>query len=183
MFSDVPTSYWAYGAISNLSSLGYISGYPDGSFKPGNAISRAEFVSIIDRAMKLPAYKPATPNFSDVSTSAWFYGSVERAVYAGIIKGYGNSVFGPNDPITREDLAIILVNALGKQGEAGASISVKTSFTDDHLISSWARGDVVVAAEYGLLKGYPDSSVEPLGNVTRAEACAMVWNYLGLDNQ
>lgn|GEM_PF-1553757 len=182
-FSDVPVSGWVYNAVSNLSTLGYITGYPDGSFKPGNTITRAEFVSIIDRILKLPAYNPATPDFSDVSTSDWFYASVENAVYAGIVKGYGSSAFKPDDPITREDLAVILVNALGKQGEAGTNMSIKAGFTDDASISSWARGYVAVAVKYGLLKGYPDGSFRPLGNATRAEACAMVWNYLGLNNQ
>ena len=182
-FSDVPVSDWAYDAVSNLGSQGYITGYPDGSFKPGNTITRAEFVSIIDRILKLPAYNPAAPDFSDVSTSDWFYASVENAVYAGIVKGYGNSAFKPNDPVTREELANILVNALGKQDEAGASMGAKTGFKDDARISSWARGFVVVAVKYGLLKGYPDGSFRPLGNATRAETCAMVWNYLGLNNQ
>src|SRR5208337_151700 len=106
-----------------------------------------------------------------------------NTVYAGIVKGDGNGAFKPDDPITREAVAVILVNALGKQGEAGASMSIKTGFTDDAQISSWARGDVVVAVKYGLLKGYPDGSFSPLGKATRAEACAMLWNYLGLKNQ
>jgi kumamolisin len=180
-FSDVQVSGWVYDAVSNLSRLGYITGYPDGTFKPSGTITRAEFVSMIDRTLKLPAYNPAAPDFSDVSTSDWFYASVENAVYAGDVKGYGNSAFKPDDPITREELANILVNALGKQGEARASMSVRTGFKDDARISSWARGSVAVAVKYGLFKGYPDGSFRPLGDATRAEACAMVWNYLGLN--
>ena len=95
---------------------------------------------MIDRILKLPAYNPAAPDFSDVSTGDWFYASVENAVYAGIVKGYGNSAFKPDDPITREEMANILVNVLGKQDEAGASMDVKTGFKDDARISSWAQG-------------------------------------------
>ena len=182
VFSDVPASNWAYDAVSSLSGQGYVNGYPDGTFKPEGAITRAEFVSIMDRILKLPAYNPPASDFKDVSSDSWFYGSVENAVYAGIVKGYDNGLFKPNAPITREELADILVNALGKQDEAGASASARTGFTDDARISSWARGDVVVAVKYGLLKGYPDGSFRPLGNATRAEACAMAWNYLGLAN-
>ena len=182
-FSDLPVSGWVYNAVSNLARLGYITGYPDGSFKPGNTITRAEFVSIIDKILNLPAYNPAVPDFSDVSTGDWFYASVEKAVYAGIIKGYGNSTFKPDDPITREDMAVILVNALGKQEEAAASRGVNAGFKDDARISSWARGYVAVAVNDGLLKGYPDGNFSPLGNATRAEACAMIWNYLRLNNQ
>ena len=138
---------------------------------------------MIDRILELPAYNPSAPDFSDISASDWFYASVENAVYAGIVKGYDNSAFKPDDPVTREEMANILVNVLGKQDEAGASMNVKTGFKDDARISSWARGFVVVAVKYGLLKGYPDGSFRPLGDATRAEACAVVWNYLSLNNR
>ena len=121
-FTDVPTSFWAYGDIESLSGLGYISGYPDGSFKPGNTITRAEFVSILAKVLKLATYNPAAPDFSDVAQGDWFYGSVEEAVYAGIVKGYG-STFKPDDPITREEMAVILVNALNEQDQAKSSMN------------------------------------------------------------
>jgi hypothetical protein len=179
-FSDVSSSYWAYAAISNLISLDYITGYPDGSFKPDGAITRAEFVSILTRALKLQAYSPPASEFSDVSTSDWFYGSVESAVYAGIANGEGDSSFSPGKPVTREEMAVILVNALGKQNEAKTSMGAQTGFADDVSISSWARGFVAVATKYGLLKGYPDNSFRPESDATRAEACAMISSFLGL---
>jgi hypothetical protein len=180
VFSDVSASYWAYGAISSLSSQGLVSGYPDGTFKPGGAITRAELVSIIGKALKLQSYSPAAPDFSDVSSSDWFYGSVESTVYAGIIKGEGNGAFGSNQPITRQELACILANALGKQDEAIVSASQQSNFTDDASISSWARGSVAVVVKYGLLKGYPDGSFKPQGDATRAEACAMITGFLNM---
>ncbi len=178
VFSDIPSSYWAYAAIESLSGLGDVSGYPDGTFKPGSQITRAEFVSILDKAVKLQTYGLSAPGFSDISSSDWFYRSVESAVYAGIVKGYGNDQFAPNKPITREELAVILVNALGKQAEAMANMNAKTDFTDDVSISTWARGFLVVAVQDGLLKGYQDNSFQPQSNATRAEACAMVVNSL-----
>jgi hypothetical protein len=178
-FSDVTASYWAYDAISSLSGLGYITGYPDGSFIPDGAITRAEFISILTRALKLEAYNPPAPGFSDVSPGDWFYGSVESAVYDGIANGEGNSFF-PNKQIAREEMAVILVNALGKQNEAKASMGAQTGFTDDASISSWARGFVVVAVNAGLIKGYPDNTFRPQGDATRAEACAMINSFLGM---
>ena len=177
-FSDVPSSYWAYAAISTLSGQGIVSGYPDGTFRPDNTITRAEFVSVMNKALKLQAYNPATPDFTDASPSDWFYGSVENAVYAGIVKGTGVRIFDPNEAITREQLAAILVNALGQQSEAMANMNSKTGFTDDGSISGWARGFVAVAVRDGLLKGYPDGSFRPQGDATRAEACAMIENFL-----
>jgi len=179
-FSDVSASYWGYAAISSLSSKGIVSGYSDGTFKPGSSITRAEFVSIIGKALKLQTHNPAIPNFSDVTTSDWFYGSVESAVYAGIVQGNGGA-FKPNDPITREELAAILAGALGEQNEATGDLNEMTSFTDDMSISSWARGDVAVAIKDGLLKGYPDGSFRPQGNATRAEASVIINNFLSIN--
>ena len=178
-FNDVSVSCWAYHAIEGLSSLGCISGYTDGSFKPNASITRAEFVSIIDKALKLNAYIPAVPDFSDVAKGDWFCGSVESAVYAGIIKGFGGD-FKPNMPITREEMAVILVNALNEQGPAQANMGATTTFMDAAGISSWARGSVARAVKDGLLKGYPDNSFKPQGNATRAEVCAMIMNFLGM---
>ncbi len=179
-FTDVPASLWAYGDIESLSGLGDISGYPDGSFKPGNTITRAEFVSILSKALKLAAYNPAAPDFSDVAQGDWFYGSVEDAVYAGIVKGH-SSTFKPDDPITREEMAVILVNALNEQDQAKTNMSAKTGFADDAGISAWAKGFVAVAVQDGLIKGYSDdNSFRPKSAATRAEACAMIMNFLNI---
>lgn len=176
-FIDVPASFWAREAIMKMTRLGYVNGYPDGTFKPDNQITRAEFVSILDKLLNLSDYSPLAPDFSDVSSKDWFYQAVENAVYAGIIKGYGRS-FSPDRQVTREEAAVILVNALGKQDEAGASMGEKTSFSDDAGISAWARGFVVVAVKYGLIKGYPDGGFKPQGSATRAEACVVFANFL-----
>ena len=180
-FTDVPDSYWAHDAIYELSSQGYVNGYPDGTFKPGSQIIRAEFVTIMDKVLKLTSYTPQAPMFSDVNPDDWFYQGVDTAVYAGIAKGYGDGTFGSDRPITREEIACVLVQALGETDEAMASMSAKTNFTDDASISSWARGFVVVAVKDGLLKGYPDGSFGPQGTATRAEACAMIANFLNIN--
>ncbi len=177
-FTDVSASYWAIAEINGLSGLSYISGYPDGTFKPDSTITRAEFVSIIAKALKLPPINAAAPCFDDVASGDWFCGSVESAVYVGIIKGYGQS-FNPNQAITREELAAILVNAMGEQDGAKAAMSVQTGFTDDASISGWARGFIAVAVKNGLIRGYPDdNSFRPRNGATRAEACAMIDNFL-----
>jgi hypothetical protein len=180
VFSDVSPSHWAYDVITQMSTAGYVYGYPDGTFKPDNTITRAEFATIIDRVLKLQTYDPVTPDFYDVSPGDWFYASVENSFKAGIVQGYGDGIFGPGRSITREELAAILVRSFGKQDEVAASISESTAFTDDAGISAWARGYIVVAVKYGLLKGYPDGSFQPQGNATRAEACTMISNFLSI---
>jgi len=179
-FSDVTGSYWASDVIALMSTMGYVYGYPDGTFRPNGQITRAEFVTIIDKALKLSAYTPATPGFSDISPGGWYYGSVGSAVYAGITKGYVDNMFRPDGLITRQEIAVILVNALGKAEAAQAMMGTRTSFTDDAGIAAWARGYVAEASQAGLIKGYPDGSFGPGQDATRAEACVVISNLLTL---
>ena len=181
-YSDLPISFWAYDAVSYLSSLGTITGYPNGTFRPDSEITKGEFISILSKALKLPAYHPPSPDFSDVLPTDWYYGSVESAVYAGVVHGNGNNTFAPDNPITREELASVLVQALGKQDEARASMDDKTGFIDDGSIASWARGFMAVAVKNGLIKGYRDNSIRPQENATRAEACVTIMNFMNLHN-
>jgi hypothetical protein len=164
-----------------LVSLGCISGYPDGTFKPDNQITRAEFCAIMDKALNLTTYPQQTPTFTDVNTGAWYDQAVETAVYAGIAKGYGDGAFRPNAPISRQEMACILVQALGKSQLADASAKTATKFVDDSQIAWWSRGYVTVALQQGIAGGYPDGSFEPESETTRAEACAMVVNFLKVD--
>jgi hypothetical protein len=180
LFSDVSASYWGYDAISSLSGKEIVSGYPDGTFKPDGQITRAEFVTLVVKALNLKPNASQTPTFTDVNPSDWFYQTVETAVYSGLVKGYGNS-FNPNQLVTRQEMSIILVNALGQQEEAMTNMNAKTNFTDDASIFAWSRGFVAVAVKDSLIKGYPDGSFSPQGDATRAEACAMVENLLKIN--
>lgn len=171
--------HWAKTAIEALINRGAIGGYKDGSFKPDNQITRAEFVAILNKALPLPSYTPPVPDFNDVSSSDWFYEAAENAVHAGIIKGYGGA-FNPNQVISREEIAVILVNALGKNSEAMARMSETTGFTDDAGMSAWSKGFVITAVQNGLMNGYADRSIKPGGNATRAEACTMIMNLLNV---
>jgi uncharacterized repeat protein (TIGR02543 family) len=175
--SDI-TGNWAQKDIEKLVSLGYISGYPDGTYKPDSQITRAEFCVIMDKVLNLAPSTNETQTFTDVNSTAWYDQTVETAVYAGIVKGYNDGTFRPNAPISRQEMACVLVQALGEQSEAWSNVNHKTGFTDNTRISSWARGFVVVAVKDGLLKGYPDNSFRPQDNATRAEACAMIMNFL-----
>ena len=177
IFSDVSASYWGYDAISILSGKG-ISGYPDGTFLPNKQITRAEFCTIMDRVLNLTTYSPQMPTLTDVNTGDWFYQSVQAAVYAGIAKGYGDGTFNPNAPISRQEIACVLVQALGKSQLADANAQAVTRFVDDHNIAWWSRGYVYLALQQGIAGGYPDNTFRPGNETTRAEACAMVDNFL-----
>jgi len=178
-YIDVPLNHWAASMIAELSQKGIIGGYPDGSFKPGNNITRAEFTKILAGAIGLTQETPAAPTYNDVAPGTWYYGYVEAAAKAGLVKGDGTGAFRPNAKITRQEIAIILIRAMEKESAAKANASLQTSFSDDQGIASWARGYVVIAVQEGLINGYPgDNTFRPKNNATRAEACTMIYRFM-----
>ena len=106
-------------AALTLNNLGLINGYPDGTFKPDNTITRAEFAAIVSRAFKLED-KPVTTEFTDVPSDHWATGNIGAAYAAGIINGYGDGTFGPEDPIKEEQAVKMVVAALGYNDDAVA---------------------------------------------------------------
>lgn len=175
-FWDVPSSHWAYNNINNLVRLGYMTGYPDSSFHPGYGMSRAEVASVMAQILNIGSYDTSIRHFYDVAPGDWYYAPVEKAYQKGIISGQGG-YFSPNRATTREELAQVLVKALGKQSEAQASMNERTGFSDDSSISSSARGYVAVAVRYGLITGY-NNRFNPKNSVTRAEVSSMLTSFL-----
>ncbi len=176
-FPDVPSTYWAYSVITDMCQKGVVAGYPDGLFRPESCITRAEFAKIIVEALNLTESNPAAPTFSDVTSADWYYGYVETAAIAGLVKGFETGEFRPNECITREQISAILVRVIGKESAAIANAGTATIFIDDGEISAWARGSVVVVVQDGLV-GYPDHTFKPGSNATRAEACAMIHRFV-----
>jgi len=182
VFTDLAASHWAAEAIRTLQQRDLISGYPDGSFQPDKSISRAEVISILNKVLQLPDADASPSAFNDVTPRDWFYGAVKNAVAASVVKGYGSS-FKPNEPVSRQELAVMLVNALGKTAEARTWQTAHSSFSDDASIPEWSRGFIQLAVQKGLLKGYPDNSFHPQGSATRAETCMMIRNFLTVYNE
>lgn len=173
-FSDVPVSHWAAGVIKGLCQREIVGGYSGAIFRPEKNITRAEFTKLLVKILSLSEERPAQPTFKDVAPGNWHYGVVEAAVKKGLVKGYENGEFWPDALITRQEMAVILARATGKENMAAARAQEKTTFTDDQEIASWARGVVVVIVKDGLMKGYPEGTFGPKNNATRAEACAIV---------
>jgi hypothetical protein len=166
-FSDVPPSYWAYGAIEQLAGRGIVSGFPDGTFRPNAPITRAEFVKMLDLTLGLKPGSGKTP-FADVPPGAWFTPYVSTAVQAGIVQGLSPTTFGPNQAITREQLAVMVARALKLTGTA------TLHFTDDGEIDVWALRGVEEAVAAGYIAGFPNGTFQPLGTATRAQAAQVL---------
>ncbi|CAN7213368.1 S-layer homology domain-containing protein [Paenibacillus sp. LjRoot153] len=163
--------HWAEASIRELIGQGAINGYPDGSFKPEGRITRAEFVSIVVKFLKLSDQGGGA--FSD-TTNHWAKNAIATAAANGIISGYTDTTFGPDDTITREQMAVIIVRAahMNDKGTEGME------FTDISSISEWAQAAVAVLTSKGLLNGYQDGTLKPQGISTRAEASAIILRSL-----
>ena len=178
VFSDVSTSYWGYNAISNLSGKGIVSGYPDGTFKPDTPITRAEFATMLVKALGLNT-TGTTGQFTDVTADAWYYGAVNAAVSANLVSGTGDNQFAPNALITREQMAVMVTNALGTKAPAtdGTELNV---FSDSSSVSSWAVTGMDEAVKADIVGGMTTDTLAPQADATRAQAAAMIYKLLTL---
>ncbi len=162
--------HWARENIEYLVELGAVMGYPDRTFKPDGDITRAEFVSVLVKALEIESGEHK--QFDDI-TGHWAEELIMTAASSSIIEGYGDGIFGPDDEVTREQMAVMIVRALELKLEV-----VDTDFADQESISEWAKTAVSVAVEKGIVNGYPDNTFAPQANATRAEAVTMIVNAL-----
>ncbi|TDF90584.1 cadherin-like beta sandwich domain-containing protein [Paenibacillus piri] len=170
-FADMK-GHWAEASVRELVSRGAINGYPDHTFKPDNSITRAEFVTVIVKAFRLTAQDGKS--FGDTSAH-WAKSSISTAAALGVVTGYSEDAFGPDDLITREQMAAIVVRA-ARIDPADQSIS----FSDSRQVSDWARPALAAASAKGLINGYADGTVKPKENSTRAEAVTLILRALQL---
>lgn len=169
-FSDISDSHWAYKAIKKLYDDEVMTGYDDGTMKPDNSVTRAEFMKILTSALKI--YDSAAQcNLNDVEREAWYEKYVASAVQAGIVSGYPDNTFRPNVPLTREDAALMLYRAAGFEEEAK-----ELNFTDKDSISDYARNAVGVLSEKGILNGFENGEFKPSQAITRAQTAQIVCN-------
>ncbi|MDF9409466.1 MAG: S-layer protein precursor [Pelotomaculum sp. PtaB.Bin013] len=111
----MPEQHWVFSVITELCERGVISGYPDGSFKPGGIITRGEFAKLVAAALGLAEYKPPQPSFTGVAPDSWCWGYVEAVSRAGLVKGSGGGEFLPGELINREQMAAMLVRAAARR--------------------------------------------------------------------
>lgn len=157
--------HWAEPVIRQWMANGWINGYPDGTFQPDRTITRAETAALINRAFGI---EPAGESpFRDVQASDWYFKDVAAAAAEGYIRGYEDNTFRPHNPITRQELAVIISRLL--------KLSDGTSdFADQDDIAGWSKGAVGAAVEKGIISGYPDNTFRPSRNATRAEVVTVL---------
>lgn len=167
-FSDVASTDWFYTYVRDLALANIISGYTDGTFKPQNSITRAEFAKVIVLATgNIPS--TASSSFPDVASSHWARGYIERAKELGFMTGYPDGAFRPDSSISRQEIAKVVVLANGST----PATAYRAAFTDVPE-SLWSWPYVIKAADLGIVSGYPNGEFRPVNAATRAEAAKMV---------
>ncbi|MDY4976151.1 MAG: S-layer homology domain-containing protein, partial [Clostridia bacterium] len=171
-FTDI-IGHWAEKDINDLYQKGIVAGVTATTFEPDREITRAEFATLIVKALKLTGNPQGF--FEDVEQGAWYTSYVNLAAEAGLIQGYDGK-FRPEDTITRQEAAVIAVKAyefLGKE-----ATSKELSFTDASDIQPWAKDYVEKSVGAGIISGMTDGSFAPLACTTRAQAVAILKRIL-----
>lgn len=175
-------SHWARPQIQQLLDFGIVGGYPDGTFRPEDSLSRAAFVKMLVTAKGLTPVPGGEAGFDDLAghwTSSQGY--IAAAVNAGIVMPdeYPDGKFEPDRPITRQEIAVMVVRALGMQSAAAKGGAV-LSFRDADRIPSQAKVFIAVASGQGIIGGFPDGTFGPDKPATRAQAAVMVMRMLNV---
>lgn len=176
-FSDVDSNYWANQYVLSLNEANVIGGYPDGTFRPENQMTRAEFASILAGAFTQPTIRePIT--FSDVPADHWAAGAISMAYARGFLSGYPDGTFGLDRPITRLEVLLSLTSGLGIE-TLGNPSDVLDTFADEGQIPDWAAGAIAAATLNDLVVNYPEAQrLNPGRNATRGEIAAIAYQAL-----
>ena len=174
-FQDLDSVEWARTAINGLAMRGMISGRDQYTFDPNANITRAEYCQILMGAINaLGANGEST--FADVPSTAWYYNAVSVASQLGIVSGYGDGNFGPNDLITRQDMALMTYKTAQIMNKSLEPVNAEITFEDSHEIADYAFEAVMTLQKAGIINGMTDTTFEPLSNATRAQSAKVIFD-------
>ena len=178
-FNDVPESYWAYDAIQYVYGEGLMAGTSGSTFNPESTTTRGQIVTILWRLSGSPAVNYLM-DFDDVDPAAYYAEAIRWATSEGIAGGYGGGVFGPDDPITREQLAVMLHRYAQHEGydvSVGEDTNI-LSYADAFTVSEYAVSALQWACGAGIISGTGDgSTLTPQGEATRAQAATVLMRF------
>lgn len=181
-FTDL-AGHWARADVEKMAARQVVSGITASTFGPELNVTRAEFAAFLQRSLKLAEDKGAAGKFADVKAGDWFAGSVGAAAKAGLIAGYEDGAFRPDQQVTRQEVAVMVSNALTYKGKnvtmTPAEVEAMTAkFSDAGAIGGWAKTAVAAAVKQSIVKGREANAFSPAANATRAESVVMIKNML-----
>lgn len=177
-FTDVYEGSWYYDFVINAYKAGLMSGTKKDLFTPDHTLTRAMVAQILYAYHGYPAVTASSSGFSDVKSQDWFSNAVVWAANEHIVSGYGKGKFGPNDTVTREQLAVILYSAARSPELSDTEL---LDFTDASSVHSWAASAMAWANQQGIITGTTKQGkkiLDPLGQATRAQAATMMLKYI-----
>ncbi|MEA5466712.1 S-layer homology domain-containing protein [Leptothoe sp. PORK10 BA2] len=179
-FSDVSSSYWASQFITSLAAQNIIAGFPDGTFRPDEPVTRAQYAAMVRKAFNQTTIRNST-TFVDVSADFWAATAINDAYRMGFLSGYPNNVFQPNQNIPRAQVLVSLANGLNYQANNIASANI---YRDSGSIPSYATTSIAAATEQRLVVNYPNvETLRPNQTATRADVAAFIYQALASQNQ
>ena len=183
-FTDVRPDDWFYEAVIFVYQNNLMNGTSATTFSPNDATTRAQIATIFYRMAGSPAVENTNP-FTDVPYGPgtdWYYDAVLWVQQNGIMQGYGDNLFGPGDPVTREQLAVIFYNYAKFKGYDTTASGDLSGFTDAGDLSPWAQEAMKWAVGSGVMSGKGNGILDPKGTATRAEIAAMLQNFIEKNN-
>ncbi|MBC7999869.1 MAG: S-layer homology domain-containing protein [Leptolyngbya sp.] len=167
--------YWGETYVSNLASRGILGGFPDGTFKPNDQITRAQFAAIATKALSVPT-SGAAASFRDVPAKHWANNVIAAVSTAGLVTGFPDGTFRPEDKITRAQALIILAKALKGVNPDAADLN---AYSDAADVPAWAQKSVSTAAAGHIIVNFPEASmIRPNELATRGEVAGLVYQTL-----
>ena len=184
-FPDVSDSHWAAPQIKLLSEQGVIVGYPDGTFKPDDNVTRAEFASMAIKALGQQNTKVIQPvNFSDITPDYWAYDSIQKALYFDLVSvPKEGELFRPDDSVSRAESLSVAVNALTTEQISiqKAKEVLQKAYTDLHTVPEWfiiPAGKVEILGMMVIAPSADKAKIEATRPATRAEVAAILFNMM-----
>jgi uncharacterized surface protein with fasciclin (FAS1) repeats len=179
-FSDVSSSYWASPFIQALAQRNVISGFTDGTFKPDQPVTRAQFAAMIQKAFNQnPTRQLSQGGFRDVPANYWAASAIQEAYETGFMSGYPNNLFLPNQQIPKVQAIVALTSGLALNAGDTTTNVLSTYYSDAVEIPAYAVNNVGAATQANLVVNYPELKVlNPNMAVTRAEAAALLYQAL-----
>lgn len=178
-FNDLTNVSWAVEAIEALAARGAIQGTEAGHFNPAAQVTRAEFLNMLMNTFDL-LDETAIPTFSDIKEGAWYSDAIASAQKLGIVKGKADGSFGVHEPITREEMAVMiyrLASSLEVALPTGEG-EVSAAFADLEQLSAESLAAVEAVRKGGLIAGMADGRFDPNGQTTRAQAATVIYRLL-----
>jgi len=175
-FDDIDNYEWAVESILGLADIGIINGVSENKFAPSRNVLREEFAKIIIGALNMSEYEYGGNIFADASDNAWFASYINIAADLGVANGVGNGCFGVGQNIKRQDMAVMVYNALRYRGVEMVSGELK--FEDSDKIADYAKTAVSALCNMGVINGVSATEFAPDNFATRAETAKMVYGVL-----